>query len=62
LQHAVHLNPNEIEEKLGGMTVLGAVSRRFVVSPDVEPLLEAMEVAEGKDRYELTRESMDVDR
>ena len=51
---------NELEEGLAGMTVLGAVSRRFVVSPDVEPLLEAMELADDKDRYELTHE-MDVD-
>lgn len=67
LQHAVHLELSKTEENRSGMTVLGGVSRRFVVSPDVEPLLKAMEVAEGKckgkDRDESTRdpELMEVD-
>jgi len=56
LQHAVHLELNDDGENRSGMTVLGGVNRRFVVSPDVESLLEAMETAESKDN-QLTCES-----
>jgi len=47
LQHAVHLELNDDGENKNGMTVLGGVNRRFVVSPDVESLLEAMETTES---------------
>ncbi|KAF7294461.1 hypothetical protein MKEN_01438600 [Mycena kentingensis (nom. inval.)] len=43
LQHAVCL---DIPQKT--MTILGEVNKRFVVSPDIETLLTAMEVAERR--------------
>jgi len=52
----VHLEVNDDGENRSGMTVLGGVNRRFVVSPDVESLLGAMETAGSKDN-QLTCES-----
>ena len=48
LQHAVHLDP--VEKRL---CVLGEVNRRFVVSPDIDTLLTAMEQAEQPSPAEL---------
>lgn len=48
LQHAVYLNP---EEKR--LCVLGHVNRRFVVSPDIDTLLTAMEQAEQPEDPEI---------
>jgi hypothetical protein len=50
------LELNDDVENRNGMTVLGGVNRRFVVSPDVGSLLEAMETAESEDN-QLTCES-----
>ncbi|KAL5513034.1 hypothetical protein ACEPAH_3432 [Sanghuangporus vaninii] len=50
LQHAVHV---DIEKKK--LSVIGEVNRRFVVSPDVDALLESLEIAEQ-------HAAMDVDK
>ena len=44
LQHAVHVDP---EKKR--LSVIGEVNRRFVVSPNIDALLESLEVAEQQE-------------
>ncbi|GJE90981.1 RNA polymerase III RPC4-domain-containing protein [Phanerochaete sordida] len=48
LQHAVHLDPAEKR-----LCVLGEINRRFVVSPNIDTLLSAMELAEQPQQPEL---------
>ncbi len=51
LQHAVSLDMKEKK-----LNVLGEVNKRFVVAPDVDGLLEAMERAEREPRTVLEGE------
>lgn len=48
LQHAVYLDP--VEKRL---CVLGEINRRYVVSPDIDTLLSALEIAEEPQPPEL---------
>ena len=48
LQHAVYLDP--VNKRL---CVLGEVNRRFVVSPDLDALLSAMEAADDAPAFDL---------
>ncbi|EKM49985.1 uncharacterized protein PHACADRAFT_213756 [Phanerochaete carnosa HHB-10118-sp] len=53
LQHAVHLDPTEKR-----LCVLGEINRRFVVSPDIDTLLSAMESAERDQPSELEADEL----
>lgn len=50
LQHAVH-----IDSEKKRLNVLGEVNRRFIVSPNIDALLESLELAERQ-------AAMDVDK
>lgn len=58
LQHAVFVENDETRQS---MTILGEVSRRFVVSPDVDALLDEMEHADVRDRMESLRGAQPMD-
>ncbi|KAJ7224429.1 RNA polymerase III RPC4-domain-containing protein [Mycena pura] len=55
LQHAVCL---DLEQKR--MTILGEVNKRFIVSPDIDTLLTAMEIAERVPATGSGEERMDI--
>lgn len=60
LQHAVFIDQKN-DDAPNSMTVLGEVSRRFVVSPDVDALLEEMKHADIRSRNEALREAESMD-
>lgn len=63
LQHAVYLNTGKDGDKDSpkSMTVLGQVSRRFAVSPDVDYMLDSLERMEEEARAKAKNAEMVID-